>query len=373
MKNFITSGQLFLTQLTNDLEALGIPALQLKCDHLCFRVGTTLEYENCKLALSEFGNLLTEAPVNGRPIATFRLHGPFKTANHTVDLIELPAPKSGTDYQTGFEHAEFLISESFQKFTAQFPHLSFSEGGHPTLNPELTLKLDNRQAKFHHQSLDRVIEIENATITDIIFDFDGTIIHSRDTIYEINRIVFGQLLEREVSLEESKNKFHSEFVKLFEAFEITCPRKKEQALQAWGLVSDQFTYQLFDDIPQLLQRLSLTGVRLHLWTARDEYSARKILKHHQLEKLFVSMSFANSVHSKPHSQSLTFDWQSVPKNQILMIGDTPTDILSAKNIGAISASALWDPHAHKHSVIAAGADLFFQSVQSFENWVTAKI
>lgn len=362
LNNFIAAGQQFFEDLTTELKTL-IPVQTLKCDHLCFRVSTNQEYSFYKQALSEHGKLLTEATVNGRAISTFRLHHPFKTSTHEIELVELPAPKPGAFYPTGFEHAEFVINESFASFCEKHPQLHFSEGGNKTLNPELSLKLKNeKQVKFHHLSLERVIEIEEAKIKEIIFDFDGTLINSREHIFEINRQMLTKALGREVSLQESIDKFEADFPKLFEAFGLTDPEKQKQAMAEWGIISDNYTYELFDGALETLTHLKSQGYQLHLWTARDEYSARKILQHHKIENFFVTLSFATTTNSKPHAQSLRFDWAQAEKDQMIVIGDSPTDMKGAKNINAIRGAALWDPYAKKCSLIETGAELFFHKM-----------
>lgn len=360
--------------LTAKLVEVGIPARSLKSDHLCFRVGTSEEYDFYKATLSHHGELLTEAMVNGRAISTFRLTSPFQTECHEIPLLELPAPKQGTSYPTGFEHAEFVVNECFATFRAKFPHLDFAEGGNQTLNPELCLRLgEGIQAKFHHLTLGRVIELEEAEIKDIIFDFDGTIIKSRENIYEINRVVFSNALGREVSLQESIDKFHPEFSKLFEAFAVTCPVKQSEAIASWGSVSSQFSYELFEGAIETLNGLKNHGFRLHLWTARDEYSARKVLKEHGIEDLFTTLSFANEVDSKPHANSLRFNWRGVGKNQVIVIGDSPSDIIGAKNIAAIGGAALWDTHSKRSSLVATGAELFFYKMTDFRDWIVKSV
>ena len=139
--NFKKEGEKFLTQLTTELVEKSIAAYSLRCDHLCYRVENFDEYTYHKNALSEHGRLLTEAIVNGRAICTFILNSPFRTEDHEVWHVELPAPKSATNYKTGFEHAEFIIKDSFEVFSSKFPTLSFAESGHRNLNPELCLKL----------------------------------------------------------------------------------------------------------------------------------------------------------------------------------------------------------------------------------------
>lgn len=369
IESFITTGEIFLENLVRELEEKGVPAKSLRSDHLCFRVSTQEEYGFYKTQFSIFGEILTETPINGRSICTFKLHRPFRTKDHIVNLIELPAPKPGTSYASDFEHAEFIISDCFESFTAKFPNLSFEPVGKKTINPELCLKLDGKQAKFHHHSLERIIEIEKAEIRHIVFDFDGTLIRSRENIYEINRIVFSKILEREVSLQESIEKFHPEFSKLFEAFSISCPTKKFEAISGWGSVSEQFSYDLFDGVLELLSELKTKGFQLHLWTARDERSGRKILRDHQIESFFSTLSFATDIDSKPHANSLRFDWKSVPENQVIVVGDSPSDISGSKNIAALGGAALWDSHAKRSSLMATGAELFFYELSDLKNWL----
>src|SRR5690606_16920884 len=122
-------------------------------------------------------------------------------------------------------------------------------------------------------------------------------------------------------------------------------------------------------ILETLKGLKEENFRLHLWTARDEYSARRILREHEIESLFTTLSFATEIDSKPHANSLTFDWKLIKRNQVIVIGDTSTDIIGAKNISAIRGAALWDSHSKKSSLIEAGAELFFHRVEDFRNWL----
>lgn len=370
IKRFYQDGQRFFKNLVDELELLGIPATSMSCDHLCFRVETEEQYLEYKAHLTDHGTLLTEANVNGRPISTFLLHEPFCVGRQSIPMIELPAPKMNSPYILGFEHAEFVITESFDIFSKKFPALFFRQSGNQNFNSELCLKSKEGQVKFHYHPLDRIIEIESATIADIVFDFDGTIIKSRDAIFEINRRVFSEVLNREVSLEEAKQKFHPEFVQLFRAFGVVDPIRKKRAVAAWGEASADFKFEVFDGVLELLARLEKSQCRLHLWTARDETSAREILKYHNIETIFETLSFASENVSKPHQNSLKFDWALAPKNSVLVVGDSPTDIVGAKNIGAISAAAMWDPHAREDVLIAAGAELYFRRVDEFERWLS---
>ncbi|MES2803205.1 MAG: VOC family protein [Bdellovibrionota bacterium] len=367
---FKAHGENFLQVLCSELAETGVFVNSLECDHLCFRVSNLEEYVFYKNVLTDHGQLLTEAIVNGRAISTFLLNVSFQTNHHNVRLLELPAPKVETLYETGFEHAEFVVKDCFKTFTANLSQLHFTEAGNQVLNPELCLKLKKgKQVKFHYNSLQRIIELEQASIKDIIFDFDGTLIKSRENIYEINRIVFSKALNREVSLQESIEKFHPEFSKLFEAFAVTCQVKRSEAIANWGVVAEGFSYDLFEGVYNFLTWLQNRGIRLHLWTARDEYSARSILTKHGIEHFFTTLSFATDIESKPHTSSLTFDWKSAEKNQVIVVGDSPSDIIGAKNINAIRGAALWDKHSNKSSLVASGAELFFHEIADFKDYL----
>ncbi|KAJ3017164.1 UNVERIFIED_CONTAM: hypothetical protein HDU68_011820 [Siphonaria sp. JEL0065] len=100
----------------------------LPMDHLCLRVSTIHEYSAWKAFFSTTINasLLTESLIAGRPIATYKLQEKDAVVipdphwkgeqrfgetpgTRKVTVIELPSPKEGSDYETGWEHAEFAL------------------------------------------------------------------------------------------------------------------------------------------------------------------------------------------------------------------------------------------------------------------------
>lgn len=163
MQSFIRAGETFFIQIAKELNDMGIHTNGLICDHLCFRVETLAEYEEQKAFLNQNAILLTEAPVNGRPIATFKLQPGFRSKNGVIPLVELPAPKESSPYKTGFEHAEFVITESFEEFQKRHPTHTFKVSG-SAINPELCIKTKSGQVKFHHTALEQIIEIEKSLV-----------------------------------------------------------------------------------------------------------------------------------------------------------------------------------------------------------------
>ncbi|KAJ3412604.1 hypothetical protein HDV05_000472 [Chytridiales sp. JEL 0842] len=131
----------FLSNLLRTLKSTYphlIPFLRTAvCDHICLRVASEEEYLRRKQEFQDLGSdLLTETPVGGRLIATYKLPKQYaievedgdylglpngrekaewveerfgKTGRRMVDVVELPAPKKGAKYESGWEHVEFSL------------------------------------------------------------------------------------------------------------------------------------------------------------------------------------------------------------------------------------------------------------------------
>lgn len=128
-------------------------------DHLCYRVETIGRYEQlCKGLAEEGGVLLSGKEIGGRPIAVFKLPTPLAYRERAIPLLELPAPKSGSPYPEGYEHAEFVVDESLPDFMARYPKLDFdTKGLRKAVNPEVRLRYEGMSVKFHEHDLEYVI------------------------------------------------------------------------------------------------------------------------------------------------------------------------------------------------------------------------
>lgn len=130
-------------------------------DHLCFRSETIEDYEKFKAMFLEWGELLIESEVGGRPISTFKLNEPISYQHYQISLLELPAPKKGKLTANGFEHIEVVCDESFADIKKRFQAGKFSDSGlQKVFNRELEMELEGCAIKFHHLSLGTVIKIE---------------------------------------------------------------------------------------------------------------------------------------------------------------------------------------------------------------------
>jgi len=156
----------FLDQIFLQLKMKNIFVLGFECDHICYRVETVERYKEIKNQLSTIGDLLTENDINGRLISVFKLQKPVRYDTRDIYLIELPAPKKGSFYAEGWEHAEFVVDMDLADFVASYPFVDFDEKGmSKTINRDARVQLGKWNVKFHEQSLEEVIEEEKNAAT----------------------------------------------------------------------------------------------------------------------------------------------------------------------------------------------------------------
>lgn len=163
-ENFYHHAQAFLATLWKDLTRSSIYLKEYwMWDHLCYRVDSLSRYQYWSDQLSQWGELLIESEVGNRMISTFKLKRPISFQGRTIELIELPAPKAGSFYSEGFEHLEVVCDETFREIKKCYPQIQFIEVDDKVWNSELKLKLGNYNIKFHHCSLESIIEFEKKT------------------------------------------------------------------------------------------------------------------------------------------------------------------------------------------------------------------
>lgn len=152
----------FLTKCLNSLHP--ILKRHWEIDHVCYRTKSIDHYEETKAVFAYKGELVTESLVGGRPIATYKLHRPKVVSDYVVDLVEVPAPKAGRQIDEGYEHLEVVIDCPFSELMESYPHINWNTRAlSKVFNPELEAHFDNFNVKFHHHSLEQIINIEKDT------------------------------------------------------------------------------------------------------------------------------------------------------------------------------------------------------------------
>ncbi len=158
---FVEQALSFLEQVYDELEKCStVFPLHWHIDHLCYRVATLDRYLQVQNEISNFSELLAESPVNGRLISTYALKEPISFRDHIIRSIELPAPKPGKPFLEGFEHMELVCDRPLETLCHAYPRLQWQAPTNKYYNSEVRANLGSLAIKFHHQSLQSVVTLE---------------------------------------------------------------------------------------------------------------------------------------------------------------------------------------------------------------------
>ncbi len=152
----------FLDRLFEDLEKVGIDVSNLEMDHIAYKTSSEKEYFDLMPDFLKIGSLVKESIVRERRVGIFKLNKPWYYKDYTISAVELIAPKKDEIIKPGFEHAEFVLNESYKSFMKRTPNLDWDI---TVMNSDLfsmiKLKLmNNMQVKFHQIPILEIVEKE---------------------------------------------------------------------------------------------------------------------------------------------------------------------------------------------------------------------
>ncbi len=165
MHNSIPDYTEFLDTLFLKLENTGFNVNGLQLDHIAYYTETKQEYDNLKPEFEKLGLFDHEAIISNRRVGVIKLHEPFMYRDYIIDAAELIEPKEGEVHPSGWEHAEFVISEDYYKFMEKHSGLTWDTGSIDRENySHITVAFDkNLKVKFHDKSILQCIEIERSS------------------------------------------------------------------------------------------------------------------------------------------------------------------------------------------------------------------
>lgn len=138
------------------------------------------------------------------------------------------------------------------------------------------------------------------------------------------------------------------------------------------LVDTESSRSLFPGIYELIHELNKSGTNLYVWTARNRASTVEFLKTLGIIGEFEDLSTATDALPKPVVDGLLamlpndFD----PKKTVV-IGDSYTDMIGAKKIGALALGVCWGHQSseQREILVEFGADHIFNHVSELKEFL----
>lgn len=202
----------------------------------------------------------------------------------------------------------------------------------------------------------------------VIFDLDGTLAPTIEVLKNFFIKRAKELSGRDISHLELSNAFHYDFLTFMSNLGITDSAHIETLeFELRDLESKQSNSDFFDGLTQLIQQLHQAKFDLYLWTLRYQQSALEILKHNQVHNYFVDHHCGDHYEPKPIASGLK-DKFTNHYQELYMIGDTVTDILGGKNLGATTIGVTWANTNSPEMLTHAGADYIFENISELKNF-----
>ena len=185
VKTLSSSPAPLMEAILNHIKDKNIHFRDFICDHLCWRCANLEEYVRIKSLFANkednLGKILIECMIGGRPISTIHLNEPIviKTNDNvafSIPAFELPCPKPGKAYESGWEHCEFAVRNKFEnledfvkfyKSTIAFDYRAYEKESNADVSLEAKYEIGNGEekvgtVKFHLDPLEEVVKRELA-------------------------------------------------------------------------------------------------------------------------------------------------------------------------------------------------------------------
>jgi len=131
----------------------------------------------------------------------------------------------------------------------------------------------------------------------------------------------------------------------------------------------------FTEIPKLLANLKDRQVRTAMVTGKGKRSANISLEKFGIASYFELLEAGMPEGpSKPKGiQNILNVWNNLSKEEVIYVGDAPSDITACREVGIPIIAAAWADTAEPDKLIALNPDQLFYTVSEFENWLYDRI
>ena len=206
----------------------------------------------------------------------------------------------------------------------------------------------------------------------ILFDLDGTL--TNPALGITNSLAYA-LEKFNIEVTDKKELYRFIGPPLQDSFENFYHFSKEDSLKAVDFYRDYFRHkglyenEVYQGIPDLLERLKAQGKKLLVATSKPEGFARQILKHFELFDYFdlvagASMDGSRRLKGDVIAHALT-SAQVSDLSATIMIGDREHDIIGAKKNGLDAIGVLYG-FGNREELKKAGATYIATNVEELQ-------
>jgi phosphoglycolate phosphatase/pyrophosphatase PpaX len=208
----------------------------------------------------------------------------------------------------------------------------------------------------------------------VIFDLDGTIGNTLPVCFQAFRLSLEPLLERPLSDEELYAHFGPSEEGMISKL---VPAHYEKAITAY-LYHYETEHTMcpapFEGMEAILTELRKKGLRLGLVTGKGPHSCAISLRQFGLAHHFehVEVGDPNGPRKPRGMQAVLDRFTGISKEEVIYVGDAPSDIHASRQVGIPVVSAAWAETARTEQLRALEPDEIFYTIPDFSDWLFSR-
>lgn len=209
----------------------------------------------------------------------------------------------------------------------------------------------------------------------VIFDLDGTVANTLPLCISAFRQSIEPLVNRQVSDEEIIETFGPSEEGTIRSL---APDHYDKGVADYLLHYESSHHMCpapFSGIAELLDYLKEKGVHVSMVTGKGRKSAMISLKQFQFEDVFEFLEAGSPAGSRKAEgiQLILEKLDGISKDEVMYVGDVPSDIVVSRKAGVVSVAAAWAETAEPEKLLALKPDEIFYSIEDFFAWLKGKI
>lgn len=207
----------------------------------------------------------------------------------------------------------------------------------------------------------------------VIFDLDGTLANTLPLCIEAFRRSVEPLAQRTVSDEEIIETFGLSEEGTIRAL---VPEHYDKGVADY-LQFYQSMHHLcnepFEGILELLTDLRNKKVKIAMVTGKGKYSTDISLKQFALGGFFelIETGSPSGPRKAEGLQLILNNWPDIQSNEVIYVGDAPSDIIASRKAGIPVIAAAWADTAEPQKLMSLSPDKVFYKVKDFSEWLGA--
>lgn len=209
----------------------------------------------------------------------------------------------------------------------------------------------------------------------VIFDMDGTLTQTNQLIYDAFNEIATRFQGRTYSPEAITAMFGppEEGALLTIAGQDRIDEAMKEYLEFYRARHNDLA-RLYPGILDLLVWLKQRGILLALFTGKGIHTTTITMEMFGLKPYFDLVVTGNDVvNHKPSSEGIRkiLNHFNLNPDDVLMVGDSPSDVKASHEAGVRIAAVLWDSYS-KEKMLQLKTDYVFHDVEEFSTWLRSR-